>query len=88
MTQELFHIFIVSINTLYNAYPYQNKEEVVNTPLAKWYRLAQVNHRQLVELRLQTMGKVPVHALSKHVTFFVVNGQGTLKVDEASLKAQ
>lgn len=69
-------------------YPYQNKEEVLNTPLAKGYRLAQVKQGELVELRLQPKGEVPPHALPIHVTFYVVSGQGTLLIDDESTMAR
>lgn len=69
-------------------YPYQNKEEVLNSPLAKGYRLAQVMQRELVELRLLSKGEVLPHALPIHVTFYVVSGQGTLKVDDEFIMAR
>ena len=68
-------------------YSYQNKEEVLNTPLAKGFRLAQTNGRELVELRLHPQGEVPPHVLTVHITFYVIAGQGALMVDNEKVTA-
>ncbi|WP_430816216.1 cupin domain-containing protein [Carboxylicivirga sp. RSCT41] len=57
------------------------KTEVLNTPLAKGYKLATSNNNELVELSLAPNGEVPAHALPIHVTFYLVSGQGTLTVN-------
>ena len=68
-------------------YPNSQKSEVLNTPLAKGYRLAACNNNELVELNLSPNGEVPAHALPIHVTFYVISGQGTITINDQTFMA-
>ncbi|TLX72153.1 cupin domain-containing protein [Labilibacter sediminis] len=68
-------------------YSYNNKVEVLNTPNAKGFKLAEVHQKELVELRLMPGGEVPEHALPVDVDFYVVKGQGTITIDGKDFSA-
>lgn len=68
-------------------YPNNKKQMVLDSPLAKGYKLANVHQRELVQLELEPAGVVPTHALPIHVTFYVTGGSGSLTIDNEAFEA-
>lgn len=68
-------------------YRNEQKESVLNAPLAKGYRLAALQQHELVELLLEVGGEVPLHSLPLHVTFYVIDGIGTLIIEDKTFEA-
>lgn len=69
-------------------YKFENKTEVLNTEKALAYKLAETTHNEIVHLCIENGGEVPAHALDIHVTFYIVNGEGKLTIDNEVYRAK
>lgn len=69
-------------------YPYDQKKEVLNTPAAQGYLLAETHNNDIVELHIAENGEVPAHALPVDVTFYVVSGRGCITIANEKTDAE
>lgn len=60
---------------------YSNKIKVFESDKAMGCLLAKTGHNELVKLFLKPKGRITLHSLPVHVTFFVIKGSGTAIVD-------
>lgn len=62
-------------------FQHTNKKEVLKTEIACGYLLASTEHNDIVELTIFENGLVPAHALPVDVTFYVIEGKGSITIE-------
>lgn len=67
-------------------YSYSNKTEVLNSDNAKGYLLAATENNDIVELYINENGLVPTHTLPIDVTFYVISGNGQIKLSKEAIR--
>lgn len=62
-------------------YKTENSEVIFKTPDAAGRKLAVIHENEFVRLSIDPGTVIPAHVLNLHVTFYVINGRGTLQLN-------
>ena len=67
---------------------FANKTEILSTPTAKGYKLAETSSNEIVLLQIDSKAKIPAHPLPVNAVFYVTKGRGEITIEEESFTMQ